>query len=105
MATTSFGQKFYVSAECLDDFLKTMTSPSDDLQKGEDVYHRRRNGFISRLKTVDYVKKYAKSNQKWLILQNETVIDKDSYIQLDNCLCIEYFDDIYLLRGFVWYIW
>ena len=28
----------------------------------------------------------------------ETVIDKDSYIQLDNCLRIEYFDDICLLR-------
>lgn len=29
---------------------------------------------------------------------HETVIDKDSYIQLDNCLRIEYFDDICLLR-------
>lgn len=29
---------------------------------------------------------------------HETVIDKDSYIQLDNCLRIEYFDGICLLR-------
>ena len=44
--------------------------------------------------------KAAKKSNKIILNENpiETVIDKDSYIQLDNLLRIEYFDEIAKMR-------
>ncbi|SDB14489.1 hypothetical protein [Eubacterium oxidoreducens] len=53
---------------------------------------------VDSLKNKEY-KALKKSNKIiYCDAPLETVIDKDSFIQLDNCLRIEYFDDICLLR-------
>lgn len=61
------------------------------------------NNFIE-IAQVDSLKgkefKAAKKSNKIIYCDNpnETVIDKDSYIQLDNLLRIEYFDELALMR-------
>lgn len=53
---------------------------------------------IDSLEGKEY-KAFKKSNKIiYCDEPHEVVIDKDSYIQMDNCLRIEYFDDLCLLR-------
>lgn len=53
-------------------------------------------GQLDKIKGKEY-KAYFKSN-KIVPKDNETVIDEDSYIQLDNKFVIEYFDNLELFR-------